>query len=224
MNRLIFSLFALLALPACGGQSLSALTTATQGRSVAVVSLSVMHYGRWDGDWERSRTSPVMTGHAAAMVQAVEQQFASHWQVIPAPSFVGRAEYQALAGPARPVVVPYLPQGYMPLFGQTRADMVATRIAPEVARSLARVAGADLIAVVYSEWGVKTGSMIPTSKALSKNVLSIYDATGVEVYHGRRNIVGENTIGAFGSVTMDDDTILEWVHGFERGIAELLAR
>ena len=35
-----------------------------------------------------------------------------------------------------------------------------------------------MIAVVYAEWGVMTGGFVPTSKALSKNVLSIYDASG----------------------------------------------
>src|SRR5690606_9271346 len=119
MRRLILSLIALLALPACSHQSLAALTTVSQGRSIAVVSLSVMHYGRWSGDWESARTSPIMTGHAASMVRSVEEQFANHWRVIPAPSFVGHPEYQALAGPPLPVVVPYLPQGFMPLFGES---------------------------------------------------------------------------------------------------------
>lgn len=223
MKRLILSLIALLALPGCAHQSLAGLASVTQGRSIAVVSLSVMHYGTWLGDWESARLSPVMTGQTASMVRMTEEQFAAHWRVIPAPSFVGHPEYRALAGPPAPVALPLLPQGPMYLFGQTRADMVATRIRPEVAQALARVAGADLIAVVYSEWGAKTGSFIPTSKALAKNVLSIYDASGVEVYHGRKDVMGERTLGAFGSVTLDDNSVVEWVNAFGRGIAALLA-
>jgi hypothetical protein len=100
--------------------------------------------------------------------------------------------------------------------------MIDAHIDPGKVQALARVAGADLIAVVYAEWGVVTGGFVPTSKALSKNVLSIYDASGQRVYHGRLDTTGEKTLGAFSKVVVDENSIVEWVRAFHAGIMQLL--
>ncbi|MBC7171036.1 MAG: hypothetical protein H5U40_01335 [Polyangiaceae bacterium] len=202
---------------------MSGFASQTQGRTLAVVSLSINDFAGSLQGWNNTRTSSLMTAHAAGMVRSVEQQFAGHWNVIPAESFVGRPDYQSLAGPPREVAVPFFPQGYMPLFGLHRPDLVGARIPAEKAQALSAMLGADFIVVVYAEWGVKTGSFVPTSKALSKNVITIFDASGREIYHGRRDVMGERTLGAFGGVVVDENSITEWVNAFHRGIAELLA-
>jgi len=223
VRRFLFGLIVGLFASSCASQSLSGLAMQTQGRSVAVVSLSVNDYARSLQGWNSTRTSGLMTDNAANMVRSIEQQFAGHWNVIPAESFVGRPEYQALAGPPREVAVPYFANGIMPLFGNNRPDLVAARMDPAKAQALAAVTGADLIVVVYAEWGVKTGSFVPTSKALAKNVMSIFDASGQQVYHGRRDVMGERTLGAFAHVVVDENSISEWVNATQSGIAQLLA-
>ena len=65
--------------------------------------------------------------------------------------------------------------------------------------------------------------MIPTSKALTKNVMSIFDANGVELYHNRRDMMGDKTLGAMGRVVVDGTTIDSWVGAYERGITEMFA-
>ena len=54
-------------------------------------------------------------------------------------------------------------------------------------QALATATGADLLVVIYSEWAVATGKFIPTAKALTKNVVSIYSAAGAQVFHARRD-------------------------------------
>ena len=208
----------------CRRQSLSGLATETQGRSVAIVSLSINDFNQSLQGWNSMRTSALMTDHAAKMVRDVEQQFARHWKVIPAESFVGRAEYQRLAGPPREVAVPIYGNAYMPLFGNDRDDLIDASMDPGKIQALAAITHADLIAVVYAEWGVQTGGFVPTSKALSKNVVSIFAASGEQLYHGRADIVGERTLGAFSHVVVDENSINDWVIAFSRGIADLLAK
>lgn len=223
MRKLILGVVVVLVSVSCRRQSLSGLATETQGRSLAIVSLSINDFNQSLQGWNSARTSTLMTGNAANMVRGVEQQFARHWKVIPAESFVGRAEYQRLAGPPREVAVPIFGNAYMPLFGNDRDDLIAARMDPGKIKALAAMTHADLIAVIYAEWGVQTGGFVPTSKALSKNVLSIFDASGQQLYHGRADIVGERTLGAFSHVVVDENSINDWVGAFSNGIAELLA-
>jgi hypothetical protein len=213
-----------LACAGCGGPSLAGLAASTQGRNIAVVSLSINDYRGSLQGWNSTLTSPLMTENAATMVTTLEQQLAPSWNVIPAVSFVGRPDYQSLAGPPRNVAVPIFFSGAMPLFGMDRSDMVAARIPPATAQSLAAMLGADLLVVAYAEWGVATGGFVPTSKALSKNVISIYDASGAQVYHGRRDVRGQRTLGAFGHVVVDENSIGEWVNAFHEGVGQLLSR
>jgi hypothetical protein len=228
MRKLILGVVVVLVSVSCRRQSLSGLATETQGRSLAVVSLSINDFNQalkqhgWN--WSSVRTSTLITGQAANMVRGVEQQFARHWKVIPAESFVGRAEYQRLAGPPREVAVPMFGNAYMPLFGNDRDDLVSARVDPGKIKALAAITHADLIAVVYAEWGVETGGFVPTSKALSKNVLSIFSSSGEPLYHGRADIVGERTLGAFRHVFIDENSINDWGNAFSSGIAELLAK
>jgi hypothetical protein len=225
MHKVIVGVVVILASASCARrQSLSAFAVSTQGRSVAIVSLSVNDYEQSLQGWNTMRTSPLMFSRAATMVRNVEQQFARHWRVIPAESFVGRPDYQALAGPPREVALPIYGDAYMRLFGADRSDLIAARIDPAKIKALAAITGADLIAVIYAEWAVRTGGFVPTSKPVSKNVVSIFDSSGNSVYHGRLDSTGERTLGAYSKVVVDENSIDDWVSAFAAGIAGMLAR
>ena len=47
------------------------------------------------------------------------------------------------------------------------AKLIKAQLTPEQAKALAGATGADLVAVIYSEWTVATGKFVPTAKALS---------------------------------------------------------
>ena len=81
---------------------------------------------------------------------------------------------------------------------------------------LAQIAGTDFILIAYSEWAVATGRFVPTSKALAKNVVSIYNAAGKQVFADRADTQGDRTLGAMGSVVVDQNSIGEWV-GLRQG-------
>ena len=88
-------------------------------------------------------------------------------------------------------------------------------------RKLAKIAGADYVLIAYSEWAVATGRFVPTSKALAKNVVSIYDSNGKQVYADRADTQGDKTLGALGSVVVDQNSIAEWVNAYDKGIHTL---
>src|SRR5690606_27748799 len=114
--------------------------------------------------------------------------------------------------------------GYdMPYFGYEKKHLVKARVAPEMAQALAQAAGTDLIAIVFTEWGTKTGSFVPTSKALVRTTLTIHDASGRLLFSGRRSAVGERTVGAFGGVALDEQTIQEWMGAYVQSVIDLVS-
>ena len=88
---------------------------------------------------------------------------------------------------------------------------------------LAAITGADFMLVIYSEWAVKTGSFVPTSKPLTKNVVSIFNAAGKQVFKGRLDKMGPKTLGAFATVYVDEETIDYWANAYKDSIAAMYA-
>ena len=109
----------------------------------------------------------------------------------------------------------------MPLFSKDRKQLVKAQVDKDLAQKLAKIAGTDFILIAYSEWAVATGRFVPKSKALAKNVVSIYDAAGKQGFADRSDALGDRTLGAMGSVVVDQNSIAEWVGAYEKGIYAL---
>lgn len=210
----------LLSIVSCGGPSLRSVMATTTGQRAAVVSLSINDYmGALQG-WNSTRTSDLMGSRAMTMLTAAEGIVGQHWQIVPAASFVGNPEWAQLATQYE-VAVPQVGNVAMPTFAPDRGSLVGARLTPIQAQTLARISGANVLVVIYTEWGAISGGFIPTSKALTKTVVGIYDANGVELFHGRRDARGERTLGAFGHVVVDDGSIDEWVNAFTSSLATM---
>lgn len=226
ITRALAFVFALAFVAGCGGGA-TYLQLAQQrgGESIAVVSLSVNRYSSgFRGGFRDVVRSPFMVGNARRMVEGLEQQLAAHYAVVPATEFVATEEFQSLAQPRPDVALPDFDGWEMPVFGYSYAHLEKARLAPEMAQALAAATGTDLIALVYSEWGAKTGSFVPTSKALVVTTLSIYDASGKLLYTKRTNALGTKTLGAFGSVVLDENSIEEWVGAYFQTLLDLVSR
>jgi hypothetical protein len=216
--------FALLMFASCGkpkGMSMAEVTAQTQGKKIAVVSLAVNDYNNMLSQWGKE-VGPLLDTKMNGMLEQLEALLGQKWTVVPAAQFAGKPEYAAIAGPAREVAMPKPGGAPMHLFGADRGDLVATQVDPAKLAKLAAAAGADLVVVVYSEWEVATGSFSPTSKPHTKNVMSVYDATGKLLFHGRRDQMGEKPLGAFGIVAVDEETVDDWVKAAIKGYTTLL--
>lgn len=189
-----------------------------KGKSIAVVSISANNYGGSLQGWNSANASDLMSNQLNKMLELTETVFAKDWKVINAKTFAGKPEFLALAGEQRDVGLPAYEGRVMPLFSKDRKQLVKAQVDKDVAVKLASISGADFILVIYSEWAVATGKFVPTSKALTKNVLSIYDASGKQIYTGRQDTQGNRTLGGMGSVVVDANSINEWVVAYEKGL------
>jgi hypothetical protein len=226
MKKIFSSLITLLVLFPLATQAASylpKLTTQNQGQKLAVVSLSANNFGGSLQGWNSANSTDLMSSRLNIMLEFTEKAFSAGWDVVPASSFVTKPEFIALAGEQRDVGAPMFEGMYMPLLSKNRKQLVKAQLDKDVAISLANVTGADFMAVIYSEWAVKTGRFVPTSKALTKNVVSIYDAKGKQVFKGRLDKMGAKTLGAFNAVYVDDGTIDQWVNAYTSGFAAMYA-
>lgn len=223
MRAWILSITVALFATSCGGASFSQIAAENSGRSIAVVSLSINDFGGSLQGWNSTATSDLMFSRATSMLQMAEQELSRDFQVIPAPQFVQDPAYQELAGAYFEVAVPRVSGQVMPVFAEGRGQLIKASMSPGRAQALTQATRTDFIAVVYAEWGVATGSFVPTSKALSKNVVSIFDASGRRVFHGRKDARGNKTLGAFGRVVVDENSVDQWVDAYRQGIARIFS-
>lgn len=207
----------------CGGpMSVRNFARERPGGTIAVVSLSINDYNRALQGWNTTRTGDIMTSRAAQMVGMAEARLSQRFTVIPASSFVANPAYQQVPSVPYDVAVPIINGVPMLTFGPGRGDLVGARVTPDQAAMLCQATGAQYIAIIYSEWGVATGGFIPTSKALTKTVVSIYDQNGLQVAQQRLDARGERTLGAMGMVAVNDGTVDEWVNAYDRSLASMI--
>jgi hypothetical protein len=192
-----------------------------KGKTIAVVSVSANNFSDSLQGWNSANTSEIMGTQLNKMVTMIEELLAKDWTVVSASTFATKDEFQALAGERREVGLPDFDGKTMPLFSKDRGQLIKASVDKEVAIKLAQVTGADYILIAYSEWAVATGGMIPTSKALAKNVVSVYDASGKQVFQDRSDAQGDRTLGAMGRVAVDKNSIVEWVKAYDKGIHDL---
>lgn len=222
-NNLLICLALLLFIPssAFARQQLGKFAGKNAGKKIALVTLSANNYMNSLQGWNSVNTSVVMGTQLNKMLEITEKLFATDFTVIPASQFVPTEDFQALAGEQRDVGLPVFNGKKMQLLSKDRKQLIKATVDKEIAQKLAQITGADYLLLVYSEWAVATGSFVPTSKALAKNVVSIIDAKGKTVYSGRADTKGDKTLGGLGSVKVDQNTIGEWVLAYEKGITAL---
>ena len=206
---------------AFAGGTIGTLGIQNKGKTIAVVSISANNYGGSLQGWNSANASDLMGTQLNQMVGLIETLFSKDWTVVSASTFAGKDEFQVLAGERREVGLPVFDGKTMPLFSKDRKQLIKAEVDKDVAIKLAKIAGADFILIAYSEWAVATGRFVPTSKALAKNVVSIYRADGKKVYGDRSDAQGNKTLGAMGSVMVDQNSIGEWVAAYDKGIHAL---
>jgi hypothetical protein len=201
--------------------TIGSLAVQNKGKSIAVVSVSANNFGGSLQGWNNANASDLMGTQLNKMVGEIETLLAKDWTVVSASTFATKDEFQALAGERREVGLPSYDGKSMPLFSKDRKQLIKAEVDKDVAVKLAKIAGADFILIAYSEWAVATGKFVPTSKALAKNVVSVFDASGKQVFQDRSDAQGDKTLGAMGRVVVDQNSIGEWVSAYDKGIHAL---
>ncbi len=201
-------------------------TISPQVNRVALVSLSVNDWGgsvKFGSVGSEDAERLIYSG-LEDMVDYTEQKLAGKWQVTKVAGFIGRPEYRKIG--VERTLTAYLPKidgNNMPIFTQVSKELKSGTISADKARELCKIIDVDAVALVFSEWTYKTGGIVPTTKAVSKNIITIWDNNGREILHRRVDMMGKRTIGAYGVKALNQDTILEWTDTFKRSLDKIFA-
>lgn len=158
----------------------------------------------------------LISGAINGMLNDAEKKLGHKWKVTATSSFIGSAGYRKQGVPKTlTVYVPKINGMDMPVFTQESKEIKSGTIDPQKAAALCKALNVDGIVLIFSEWSAKTGNFVPTTKAITKNVFTLYDRSGRQVFKKRVDTVGKNTIGASHIKAVNDKTIGEWRDSFK---------
>ncbi|MDH5720849.1 MAG: hypothetical protein OEZ13_09595 [Spirochaetia bacterium] len=195
-------------------------------KKVAVVQFSVSDYGGMvEAQGLGSESGAVlMQSQLNQLLIETEKSMAKLWSVKNSDGFASNSKYLSISieNPHHNVYVPYKGNGAMPIF-MSHSDLKQGMVPPQVAMDICDALGVDAIVFVFSEWALKTGGFIPTTKALTKNVFSMWDKNGNLIAWQRANKMGQRTLGVGRLVFVNRDTIGQWSDAYLEALDMILA-
>lgn len=194
-------------------------------KNVAIVSLSVSDVGGsvQSGSIGSTPVAKLMISAVNDMISDAEKKLSSKWNIIKVSSFINNAGYRK-AGVEKTltVFVPQVNGSEMPVFTQVSKEIKGGVIGADKAKALCKTLNVDGIVLIFSEWGAKTGSFVPTTKALTKNILTVWDSNGNNLVKKRVDMVGNKSLGVGVFKAVNDQTIGEWRDAYNRALDDII--
>ena len=193
--------------------------------TVALVSLTVSDLGGsvQSGSIGSTPTAKLITGAVNDMLNDAEKALGAKWTVAKASTFIDNAGYRKQAvEKTLTVYVPLVNEKEMAVFTQASKEIKGGILDAEKAKELCKALNVDGVVLIFSEWAAKTGGFVPTTKALTKNILTVWDSNGNKVVTKRVDTVGNKTLGVGGFKAVNEETIKEWRDSFNRSLEAII--
>ncbi len=214
-----------LMLVSCSSKSSAPTGNISAINKVAVVSFSVSDWGGSvkAGSVGSTSVAELIQSALADMLESTERSLNDKWETKKVSSFIHNPNYQNLGvEKVLSVFVPQVNGKEMPVFTQVSREIKKGVIDAEKAKELCSSLNVDAVVLVFSEWTAKTGGMIPMTKAVTKNVFTMWDNTGNMVFKKRVDLMGQKPLGMSGFKAVNDETINEWSLTYKRAIQKIL--
>lgn len=195
-------------------------------KKVAIVSFSVSDVAGTvrAGSIGKTSVPDLIKGTVSGMLLDAEKKLGKKWAITKAAGFIDNAAYRKAGVPKTlSVFVPKVNGREMPVFTEVSKEIKGGQIDPQKARQLCKALNVDAVVLIFSEWSSKTGSFVPTTKAITKNVLTVWDSNGKQVIKKRVDTVGKKTLGASGIKAVNKETIGEWRASFNSSMDKIVS-
>lgn len=219
LTRFLLLVLVLVVVTGCAGHR-----TASQDpdiKTVAIVSFTVNNYGFLGRGAIDQR---LINANINMMLEETETVLSKTWSVKPVSSFINDQGYldSMIVNDNNGLSSPTINNNSMPICSGNRREIVKGVLTSNQAQSLCTNLGVDAVVLVYSEWTIDSGKFIPTVKALTKNCFSIYNNSGQRLPYQRKDFRGERVIGGpFVGVTINEDTIDQWVNAYKKSVVTI---
>lgn len=193
---------------------------------VAVVSLSVANWGgtMTGTSGTRTRAARLIDSTLSSILSVTERKLGTIMHVTSASSFVGSHGYRSLGVKNNlGALVPKVHGAPMEIFTKDNGELVAAALSPSVAKKLCADLHVQAVVVVYSEWSYSVGHFVATKRALAKNVVSVWDRKGNEIFHQRVDVDGKGVLGGpVGPIVVNSGTIQQWEGAYIAGLDKII--
>ena len=191
---------------------------------VALVSLSVTNWGGMvSGTAGDAKATALINSMLSGLVTYTEGKLSSFMRVSKASTFIGSAAYRNLGVKNElDLLLPKVNGQPFAIFSKDNDDVIAAKLTPEVAKKLCADLQVDAVVVVYSEWAVAHGHVVPTQRALAKDVVSVWDRNGNLVFNKRIDEMGTGVLGGpYSPVVVNEGTIKQWSGAYVKAFDQI---
>jgi hypothetical protein len=176
------------------------------------------------GSIGKTSVPELIRGTVTGMLNDAEKKLGKKWKVTKVSGFIDNAAYRKAGVPKTlTVFVPKVNGRDMPVFTEVSKEIKGGKIDPQKAKQLCKALNVDAVVLIFSEWSAKTGSFVPTTKAITKNVVTVWDSSGEQVIKKRVDTVGKKTLGASGIKAVNKETIGEWRASFSTSMDKIVS-
>jgi hypothetical protein len=182
-------------------------------RRVAVVSLAISN---WRGvgitglfSWFGAES--IVQDEANKLLRISEAELGRRWQVVPARTFIDNPAFLTQATDAEfRIFTPMVEGRPLPVFTTRIDELLKGRIDSERAKALCSALRVDAVVVVFTDWTTRTGYYVRSTKAVTKTIVTIWDAQGVMRSSQRLDLMGKSAIGNRLFYEVNEQTVQDW--------------
>ncbi len=206
-------------------------STALSGEGASIKKVAIVSFTVSDvagsvraGSVGSTSVHELIRGTVTGMLNDAEKKLGKKWTVTKVSGFIDNAAYRNAGVPKTlTVFVPKVNGRDMPVFTEVSKEIKGGKLEPQKAKQLCKALNVDAVVLIFSEWSAKTGSFVPTTKAITKNVFTAWDRSGKQVIKERVDTVGKKTLGAGGIKAVNKESIKEWRESFNTSMDKIIS-
>lgn len=193
---------------------------------MALATFTVRNWGDMvSGTAGNAKATELINSTLAGLLVTTENKLSGVKPLTKMAGFVGNAGYRSMNVKSEiDLMLPRVHGIPVANFSRSEDDVVAANLTPEVAKKLCAELQVDAVVVVYSEWAWAVGHFVPTKRALAKDVVSVWDRNGNQVFSSRVDETGEGVLGGpYGPVVVNESTIKQWGGAYLKALDQIVA-
>ncbi len=193
---------------------------------MALATFTVRNWGDMvSGTAGNAKATELINSTLAGLLATTESKLSGVKPLTRMSGFVGNAGYRSLNVKSEiDLMLPRVNGTPVANFSRSEDDVVSANLTPEAAKKLCAELHVDAVVVVYSEWAWAVGHFVPTRRALAKDVVTVWDRNGNQVFSTRVDETGEGVLGGpYGPIIVNEGTIKQWGGAYLKALDQIVA-